>query len=80
MSDGDVILTRDKSTGRVHKRTVVGRGLQTFEGDNLDQAGAYTILGPLSEMALFNLVPGECCERCFPLPAFEATIDQDRAT
>jgi len=56
-----VILTRDKSSGRVHKRVKVGDGLATLEGDNLDEAGAYDVLDSLADID-----PGDLCRNCFP--------------
>jgi hypothetical protein len=79
MADGDVILTRDKGTGKVHKRVVLGDGLATLEADNLDQSGAYTVLGPFSELESFALVPGELCRHCFPRFA-EGTVAESVAT
>lgn len=59
--EGTVVLTRDKSTGRVHKRVQIGDGLATLEGDNLDEAGAYEILTTLADMD-----PDDLCRNCFP--------------
>jgi hypothetical protein len=66
MADGDVILTRDESSGRVHKRTVLGARLATLEECNLDQSGAYAILGPLNEVDPGDLDPKVLCRNCFP--------------
>ena len=60
MSDGEIILTRDLSSGRVHKRVVVGDRLATLEGDNLDQSGEYEII-PDIEGQLFD----DLCKHCF---------------
>lgn len=59
------ILTRDLSTGRIHRRAML-EGVptpQSFEADNLDQAGPYEVV---TAEALVNAEPGELCERCFP--------------
>ena len=65
MADGDVILTRDKSSGKIHKRVVVGSELATLEADNLDQSGAFSVIGPEGEIDLTDFLPEELCERCF---------------
>jgi hypothetical protein len=56
-----IVFTRDKSSGRVHKRAQVGDGLATLEGDNLDEAGAYEILDTLADTD-----PDDLCSNCFP--------------
>jgi hypothetical protein len=61
MSEGTIVYTRDKSSGRIHKRIQLGDGLATLEGDNLDEAGAYEILGTLA-----NSDPDDLCSNCFP--------------
>ena len=65
MADGDVILTRDKSSGRIHKRVVLGTELATLEADNLDQSGAFSVIGPEGEIDLADFLPDELCKRCF---------------
>lgn len=62
LGPGDDVLTRDVSSGRIHRRIRIGDNLATMEGCNLDQAGAYTVVGA---DALANAEPGELCERCF---------------
>ncbi len=59
----DSVLTRDLSSGRIHRRTVVGDALQSFEQDNLDAAGNYEVI---TAEQLADAEPGELCERCFP--------------
>ena len=61
--EGSIVLTQDDSSGTVHKRVRVGKSLATFEGDNLDAAGAFTILpnGIGDARQPFRL-----CLRCFP--------------
>ena len=59
--EGDLVFTRDKSSGQIHKRIRLGTGLATLEGDNLDEAGAYEVLDTLAEVD-----PSDLCERCFP--------------
>ncbi len=60
---GEEVLTRDLSSGRIHRRTVVGDELQSFEDDNLDAAGEYEVI---TAEQLADAEPGELCERCFP--------------
>ena len=69
MSDGEAILTRDSSSGRIHRRILVEDGrLIPYGGeqDNLDDAGSYEIV---TAEALEKAEPGELCERCFPVDA-----------
>lgn len=61
MSEGEVIFTRDKSSGHVHKRIRLGDGLATLEGDNLDEAGLYVVLDTLADVD-----PADLCRNCFP--------------
>ena len=61
-TEGEIVYTRDKSSGHVHKRVRMAGGLVTFEGDNLDEAGAYEILDTLAEVD-----PSDLCQRCFPM-------------
>ena len=56
-------LTRDLSSGRIHRRTLVDGKPMSFEADNLDQAGDFE---EVDATALQNAEPGELCERCFP--------------
>lgn len=60
MADGEVILTRDVSSGTVHKRVTLGDGLATLEGDNLDDAGEYEVIEALEESDYAHL-----CRNCF---------------
>ena len=70
MSDGEAVLTRDTSSGRIHKRllTVDGRLIPYGgEPDNLDDAGAYSVLTPDEGARALELAePGDLCGRCFP--------------
>lgn len=61
----DTVLTKDVSSGRMHRRIVVGDRLVPFGGeqDNLDDAGQYVIA---TSEDLANAEPGQLCERCFP--------------
>ena len=59
-ADGEVILTRDTSSGTVHKRVTLGDGLATLEGDNLDDAGEYEVIPELEEEDYQHL-----CRNCF---------------
>lgn len=60
---GEPILTRDLSSGRIHRRMLVNGVVLTAEADNLDQAGTYELI---TADDLANAEPGELCERCFP--------------
>lgn len=66
--EGDVVFTRDLSSGRIHKRyrTLSGQ-LATLEGCNLEQgqAGAYEVV---DAEAIANADPGSLCENDFPDP------------
>lgn len=64
MTAGDVILTRDRSSGRFHKRVRIGKGLATLEQCNQDNAGEYDILFDLPD----GLDPKKLCRRCFAEP------------
>lgn len=65
MTDGDVILTRDEHSGRIHKRVRNGRRLMVDERCNLDQAGTYLVIG---EGQVADADEGSLCRFCFPLP------------
>lgn len=60
--EADEVLTRDKSSGRVHRRFQIpgSSALITFEGDNLDAAGDYEIIDNLDGVELEDK-----CKRCF---------------
>lgn len=62
MTEPTIVLTRDRSSGRIHRRALVGGQLQSAEADNLDQAGSYDVI---SEEELSGAEPDELCERCF---------------
>jgi hypothetical protein len=58
------ILTRDLSSGRIHRRILMPSGdLATIEADNLDDAREYEVI---TAERLAEAEPGELCERCFP--------------
>ncbi len=59
----DSVLTRDLTSGKIHRRTLVGDELQSFEADNLDASGKYEVI---TAEQLADAEPGELCERCFP--------------
>ena len=60
---GDDVLTRDLSSGRIHRRIRIGDNLASIEADNLDDAGEYEVI---TADTLEHAEPGELCERCFP--------------
>lgn len=60
----ETVLTRDLSTGKIHRRTLLETGeLQSSEADNLDQAGDWEAV---TAEELANAEPDALCERCFP--------------
>jgi hypothetical protein len=61
-ADGELVLTRDLSSGKIHKRVVIGKRLATLEGCNLDQSGAYEIIPAVD---LDDEDPKNICQRCF---------------
>jgi hypothetical protein len=60
--EGEIVLTRDKSSGHVHQRVRLGDSLATLEGDNLDEAGQYEIIENLDGIPAADL-----CRNCFPV-------------
>lgn len=63
MADAEV-LTRDLSSGRIHRRLVGESGkLYTLEQDNLDEAGEYEIV---TADAIESAEAGSLCANCFP--------------
>lgn len=61
----DIVHVRDTSSGRVHKRIRVEgtHQLASFEGDNADSSGAYSVL---TDAELENVERDDLCRRCFP--------------
>lgn len=61
--EGEVVLTRDRSSGRVHKRIrLAGETiLRTFEGCNVDDAGESEVIESTE-----GIEPSDLCARCFP--------------
>lgn len=61
----DIVHVRDTSSGRVHKRFRVegSHQLASFEGDNADTAGAYSVL---TDAELAEVERDSLCRRCFP--------------
>ena len=57
------VLTRDLSSGRIHRRVRIGDALASIEADNLDDAGEYEVI---TAEQLAEVEAGELCERCFP--------------
>ncbi len=60
---GEVILTRDRSSGRVHRRVRIGdrRGFLVDERCNADQSGAYEVIASTE-----GIEPDALCRWCFP--------------
>ncbi len=66
---GDVqtVLTRDLSSGRIHRRALVNGTVLTAEADNLDAAGEYEVI---TAETFAELDAPDLCLRCFPdIPA-----------
>ena len=60
----EVVLTRDESSGRLHKRYLTESGaLASLEADNLDDAGAFEIV---TDVEIGD--DADLCARCFPPP------------
>lgn len=61
----EVIVTRDRSSGRIHRRVRLPGEIRwrTFEGDNLDAAGDYDVIGA---QELVDADPSALCGHCFP--------------
>jgi hypothetical protein len=64
LGPGDDVLTRDISSGRIHRRIRVGDNLASIEADNLDDAGEYEVI---TYEDFETAEPSQLCERCFPL-------------
>lgn len=61
---GEEILTRDLSSGRIHRRYLgVSGKAYTIEADNLDAAGEYEVI---TADDLANAEPDALCLNCFP--------------
>ncbi len=70
MADPAEVLTRDLSSGKIHRRIAVPGGYASLEADNLDEAGEFEVI---TAERLAEAEPGELCARCFPdIPAPEA--------
>ncbi len=63
-AEGQIVLTRDISSGRVHKRIRTAAGLVPYGGEqeNLDDAGSYEVV---AADALETAEDGDVCRRCF---------------
>ncbi len=70
MTDGEIVYTRDISSGRVHKRVRDGARFLVDERCNSDQSGAYAVVENI-EAADFEAL----CRHCFP-----AAVKPDAAT
>jgi hypothetical protein len=60
---GEAILTRDRSSGRVHRRVRIGKSatLLVDERCNTDQSGAYDVIDSTE-----GIEPDALCRWCFP--------------
>jgi hypothetical protein len=59
----DTVLTRDTTSGRIHKRVQLDGRLLVDERDNLDDAGAYEVV---TEADIEDLPVAVFCRHCFP--------------
>jgi hypothetical protein len=71
MTELPEVLTRDISSGKIHRRVQVPGGYASLEADNLDTAGEFEMV---TSEQLSNAEPGDLCERCFP-PVGEPEMD-----
>lgn len=77
MSEVVELLTRDLSSGRIHKRWRPGgddtHALASYEACNADSSGGYEII---DDNAIADVPHDALCKRCFPpassVPAAEA--------
>ena len=63
MTDLAEVITRDLSSGRIHRRVQVPGGYASLEADNLDTAGEFEVI---TAEQFADVGPGDLCERCFP--------------
>lgn len=71
MTDPQTVYTRDLSSGKVHRRTLVDGKYQSFEPDNLDEAGEFEVIDTLDTVEVPDL-----CLRCFGDPAPDTPGDE----
>lgn len=62
------VVTRDKTSGRLHRQTQRDDGkLASYEGCNLDDAGESEVLTPEEAASAIEMAePGQLCENDFP--------------
>lgn len=65
MSEAEIVIVQDVSSGRVHKRfREIGRAeLSSFEADNADEAGD---VREISQAEFADLPRDARCKRCWP--------------
>jgi hypothetical protein len=69
----DTILTRDLSSGRIHKRYLTESGaLASLEGCNLDEAGDYEVI---TDEDLENAAIAQLCANDFPYVRVVADLE-----
>lgn len=73
MSDATVVIVRDRSSGRIHKRfRIAGQAeLAAFEADNADEAG---LADEITQTEVADASPDAFCQRCFPDPSISVTL------
>lgn len=71
MARAEQITTRDKSSGRFHRRYLINGRYMVDERCNLDQAGGYEVMESKGQSPLAGIPLGTdldlLCKWCFPL-------------
>lgn len=60
--DGNEVVWRDTSSGKLHRRYLRNGQLMAYEADNADEAGDGVIVG---YDVLETAEPDDLCKRCF---------------
>jgi len=63
------VLTRDLSSGKIHRRVKIQGGYASLEADNADTAGEFEVI---TADDLEKAEHGDLCRRCFP----ETSLDE----
>ncbi|MBA3585070.1 MAG: hypothetical protein H0W36_11185 [Gemmatimonadetes bacterium] len=66
------VLTRDRSSGRIHERFRDGNRLLSGEACNLDDAGEFDVIGDVADVPADRL-----CRYCFSDPGTDPIPDED---
>jgi hypothetical protein len=72
MSDAAIVIVRDRSSGRIHKRfRISGQAeLAAFEADNADESG---LADEITEAEAADAPQEALCRRCFSNTGFGVT-------